>query len=208
LATEFAGKSSDVYVLETWQLNPDISDLAAAITSTGVLLFVDDAERISDPDLLESLKALSKMLSDQATSVQVNSKNGMFRLNGRKMSKGKLVVAMACPSSRQVASIWRVQDNRLLLIEVPGWTGEEIARLVRLGSAYAMLNMCEEVIDWISIQSEGSPGKAQRFCLEIGRIVASQAGISNGRLTGNEPQLTMCRMQTDILPELERRAWF
>jgi len=174
-----------------WTEAPSIYDLVQAMKEESVILFIDDAEKISDVELIAILRNGAKHLATHS----LNPSN-------------KMIISMAYTEIKEFQSQWKPKDNRFAFLEVPRMKNEEIRGLIHQGQAFTCLRLDDDVVEEIVLKSNGIPARAQLMCLECGRFTARNNNIESFRLTGQEVSIGIDVFRTNILKGIdENYVW-
>lgn len=147
--TESGGTLADL--LPPGEVTPhQISDLFAKLSSTRILVILDEFDRSPSGPFRRMIAELVKNLSDRSTRVQI------------------VVAGVASNLAELVEHIPSIRRN-VLGIQVPNMTTEEVAELIRLGSETCGLNYDAGAVDLITHISCGLPYLAS--------LLAQHAGI-------------------------------
>ena len=155
VSTGIGGKQSD-----SEKLKRSLSPRAAAISALReheIALIIDDfhyLDRQFQGDVVRALKPL--------------------------VFEGIPVIAIAIPHRRYDAiKVEREMTGRLLSIEVPPWSSDELTKIANIGFPLLKINVSEELKKRLAKESYGSPHLMQEFCRELCRIKGIEESLTH-----------------------------
>jgi len=136
----------------------DVSDVFAKLSSTRVLLLLDEFDRAHAPSFRRSIAELIKNLSDRSVRVQL------------------VISGVASNLTELIEHIPSIRRN-ILGLQVPNMTDAEIHELISNGEAVCGLKYDAAALDAITVVAHGSPYIASLIC-QLAGIQALDRNVS------------------------------